>query len=225
MKNFITLLNTPDRKISFYNLLINYFTMKKLILLIIAVFSLNLISAQNFCPGNLFTNGDLEIGTPTGSDQDINNALGFSSIWAAGSLADFYAYNAGPFPPPIPATGNYAGLWISNNPSASTTYREGLYNGLNTPISNSSGIYSFTFDIACLYGWGAAEVGVYGIYNPTAAYSATPTSSHTPSNENLFGPANTVLLGTVPVGGGCGQTKTTQTITFDSVLLDFLLEG
>jgi type IX secretion system substrate protein len=225
MKTFISLLDTPDRKKSFYHSLLNQFTMKKLILLIITVLSFNLLSAQDFCPGNLFTNGDLEIGTPTPSDQDINNALGFSSIWAAGSLADFYAFNAGPFPPPIPATGNYAGLWISNNPSASTTYREGLFNALNSTISNSSGIYSFTFDIACLYGWGAAEVGVYGIYNPTAAYSATPTSSHTPSNENLFGPANTVLLGTVPVGGGCGQTKTTQTITFDSGAAGFPFGG
>ncbi len=199
--------------------------MKKIILLIIAISSVFLASAQDFCPGNLFTNGDLEIGTPTGSDQDINNATGFSSIWASGSLADFYAFNAGPFPPPLPASGNYAGLWISNNPSASTTYREGLYNELNTPISNASGVYSFTFDIACLYGWGTAEVGVYGIYNPTAAYSATPTSSHTPSNEDLFGAANTVLLGTVPVGGDCDRNKTTQTMTFDSSVPAFPLGG
>ncbi len=190
--------------------------MKNLFTFIALLFFTNYLFAQDFCPGNLFTNGDLEIGTPTASDQDINNADGFSSIWASGSLADFYAFNAGPFLPPLPAEGNYAGLWISNNPSNSTTYREGLYNGLNTPLASGSGTYSFTFDVACLYGWGTAELGIYGIYNPSGAYSATPTSSHTPSNENLFGPANTVLLGTVFLGDSCDRYKTTQTITFDS---------
>ncbi len=199
--------------------------MKNLITLIVLFLMTNTIFAQEFCPGNLFTNGDLEIGTPTAGDQDINNADGFSSIWATGSLADFYAYNAGPFLPPLPAEGNYAGLWISNNPSSSTTYREGLYNELNTPLTSGSGTYSFTFDVACLYGWGTAELGIYGIYNPTNAYSATPTSSHSPSNENLFGPANTVLLGTVFLGDSCDRYKTTQTITFDSGAGSFPVGG
>lgn len=199
--------------------------MKNLLLTLTTLFFFSLTQAQEFCPGNLFTNGDLEIGTPTGGDQDINNALGFSSIWASGSLADFYAYNAGPFPPPLPADGNYAGLWISNNPAATTVWREGLYNELNTPIANGSGIFSFTFDLACLYGWGTSELGVYGIYNPSNSFSATPTSSHSPSNENLYGPANTVLLGTAFLADSCDRYKTTQTLSFDSGAAAFPLGG
>lgn len=170
----------------------------------------SLFSQQEFCLGNFFDNGDLEIGTPTPFPQDIDLAQGFSAIWGSGSLADFYAFNAGPFTYPSPATGNYAGFWVSNHAFTNTTWREGLYNTFLTPIAANTGNYTFTFDIACLYkdaGINAdVELGVYGIYNPTAALGATPTDQFTPDNLNLF-PGQTVLLGTIPLNGDCSNIK------------------
>ncbi|CAM1363863.1 T9SS type A sorting domain-containing protein [Tenacibaculum xiamenense] len=186
-----------------------------LYIFLIAVNTLS-FSQQEFCPGNYFDNGDLEIGTPTGSDQDINLAQGFSAIWGSGSLADFYAFNAGPFTYPAPATGNYAGFWISNHPFPNTTWREGLYNTFLTPIPANTGNYDFTFDVACLYkdsGVDAdVEIGVYGIYNPGASLGTTPSSNFTPDNLNLF-PGNTVLLGTIPITGDCSNIKQNVSIT------------
>ena len=184
--------------------------------------NITLNAQDGFCPGNLFQNGDLELGTPTTGDQDINQAVGFSQIWSgtsgSTSWADYYNSTNGPstWTPPQPPTGNYAGFWCANNNSTSTTYREGLFNTLNTPISDNTGIYSFTFDLACLGGWGTAELAIYGIYNPSGAVStSTPITNHAPPNEAFFGVANTMELGLVPINT-CSNTKVTQTITFDT---------
>lgn len=182
------------------------------------LFTLNIAFSQSgqFCPGNIFDNGDIEIGTPTAGDQDINLAQGFSAIWPMGSVADFYAFNAGPFAAkPAPPTGNYAGFWISNTPG-NTTYREGLYNEFLTPIPANTGTYSFNFDIACLFGGSAdVEIGIYGIYNPSGALGVQPTSMFAPDNLNLF-PGNTVLLDKVLYTGTCSNTKTSVTVAIPS---------
>lgn len=175
------------------------------------------VNAQVFCAGNRFDNGDFEIGTPTLSDQDINLAQGWHAIWGSGSLADFYPFNFAPagFTPPCPPSGNYATFWVSNVSETNTTYREGLYNQLLSPISANTGIYTFTFDMANLSSYGSSEIGLYGVYNPSSAPSATPTASHVPNNINLFGAPNTVLLGTIPVPPkGCN--KQNYVVTFSS---------
>lgn len=191
---------------------------QKLLLLLALLLSIITIKAQSgFCPSNFFDNGDLEIGTPTNGDQDINLAQGFSPIWPTGSVADFYASNAGPFNFPSPATGNYAGLWITNV-NGGTGFREGLYNTFLTPLAQNSGSYTFNFDVACLYkdaGSSTIEIGIYGIDNPTSVLGAQPTSMTIPSNLNLF-PGNTVLLGTISITGECSNTKQTQSITINT---------
>lgn len=170
-------------------------------------------SQQDFCPGNFFDNGDLEIGTTGASHQNIDQAQGFSAIWAGGSLADYYPFNVPPsssFSIPAPATGNYAGFWISNHPFSNKVWREGLFNTFLTPIVANTGNYTFSFDVACLYkdsGVDAdVELGVYGIYNPSGGVGVTPTTQFTPDNLNLF-PGQTVLLGTIPLNGDCSNIK------------------
>ncbi len=196
--------------------------MKKIIYSFLLLFlSTNYTKAQQLiCPGNYFTNGDFEIGTPTGMPETINLAQGWFAIWATGSLADFYLATTNPLggQGPCPATGKYASCWISNMNDGFTTYREGMFNQLTTSIHANSGSYTFNFDISNMSG-GKPEIGIYGIYNPTNGVGLTPTGPHTPSNMNLFGPSNTVLLGTitVPDYAACangGPMKQNLAITF-----------
>jgi len=52
--------------------------MKKQQLLFYLAFIMSIMTMQaqdGFCPGNIFDNGDLEIGTPTNGDQDIDLAI------------------------------------------------------------------------------------------------------------------------------------------------------
>ncbi len=197
------------------------------LLTVILCLGFNLSGQNDFCPGNIFQNGDVEQGTPTPNDQDINNAVGFSSIWGPGSIADYYNATSGPFTPPQPPTGNWAGFWVSNHATPSVTYREGLFNTLNTTIGANSGVYSFTFDMACLGGWGDAELGIYGIYNPSGNVSINPPiTSHNPTNEGFFGATNTMELGLIPISGNaCSNTKTNHTIFFDSADAAFPTNG
>jgi hypothetical protein len=176
------------------------------------------LAVSSDCPASYVSNGDLESGTPTASDQDIDNATDFSRIWATGSWADYYTATAGPFTPPTPATGNYAGCWIANHVGGGTTYREGFKSKLVAPILQNTGSYTLNFDMACLYGWGTSEVAVYGILNTSGVPSAVPiTGAYTPSNMALYGAGNTVLLGTISVfSTNCSNTKTNQSITFNS---------
>ncbi|BDS14104.1 T9SS type A sorting domain-containing protein [Aureispira anguillae] len=193
--------------------------MKNLLWLWVASFlSISIASAQTQCPDNIFINGDLETGTPTGSHQDIENANGFSRIWATGSWADYYTATTGPFSPyPAPATGNYASCWIANYNGGGTVYREGFKASLMYTLPPNTGSYTLTFDMACLGGWGNSEVAVYGISNSSGAAAPSPTGAFTPTNMNLYGPANTVLLNTIPISASsCSNNKTLQAVTINT---------
>ncbi|MFK8101366.1 MAG: T9SS type A sorting domain-containing protein [Saprospiraceae bacterium] len=198
--------------------------MKRFLLLFSTMFFLQFANAQ-FCPGNIFTNGDLELGDPDVTlDEDIGNAIGFSSIWnfaaSGASGADFLGPTTAVsnFSLPTPASGNYAGFWVSNRFEAtSITYREGFKNRLTTPILPNTGTYCLTFDLACMGGWGTAELGVYGITNNTNAFAPVPTGSHNPTNMNLYGAANTMHLADIGINSNpCNGAKTVQTIIFNS---------
>ena len=181
------------------------------------------------CPASWIVNGDLEDGTPTTSHQDINLATGFDGIWNGPGLsyADYYPATYAPvgLSTPTPAAGDYASCWIANFAGGGTTYREGFQGSLASTILPNTGTYQLTFDMACLSGWGTAEVAVYGINN-AAAYGANPTSAYVPSNTALFGAANSVLLSTIPVTNStCNSTKTLQTVIIDSDAADFPVGG
>jgi hypothetical protein len=194
--------------------------MKNLLLLfVLSLFLIPIASSQtNLCPDNIFINGDLENGTPTASDQDIPNAIGYSRIWAPGSWADYYTATTGPFTPPMPATGNYAGCWIANFNGGGTTYREGFKGELTFTLPPNTGSYTLTFDMACLYGWGSSEVSVYALHNPMGTDATSPpTGAFTPDNMNLFPAGNTFLLNTIPVTTtSCSNTKTSQAVTINT---------
>lgn len=178
-----------------------------------------LTAPDSVCPGNYFTNGDAEDGTPTASHQDIDNAVGYSRIWATGSLADYYAATAGPFAPtvPMPMSGDYISCWIANYNGGGTTYREGFENQLVATILPNTGMYELTFETACLSGWGNSEIGVYGVDNPSNANPTTPTGAFTPSNMTLFPAGTTVFIDAIPITStSCSSTKTPRTVYIDS---------
>ncbi|WMX14731.1 T9SS type A sorting domain-containing protein [Aureispira sp. CCB-E] len=176
------------------------------------------LSVSSDCPGSYVSNGDLESGTPTASHQDIDNATDFGRIWATGSWADYYTATTGPFSPPAPPTGNYAGCWIANYAGGGTTYREGFQSKLVATILPNTGSYTLNFDMACLGGWGNSEVAVYGINNPSNTTGLTPTGAFTPSNTALFGAANTILLGTISINNTTctSNVKVNHSLTFSS---------
>lgn len=178
------------------------------------------------CAGNYAANGNAEAGTPSRAHQDIDNANGFRRIWQFGSVADYYAATQGPFTPPAPADGNYVSCWIANYNGGGTTYREGFQNELVAPVWANTGQYELSFEMACLGGWGQSEVAVYGVYNPNNNFGAQPTGAYTPSNIDLFGATNTVLLGTVPVSAAnCSNNKQAYTINVNSDAVGFPANG
>ncbi len=187
----------------------------------------------DFCPGNQFDNGNFETVTDDPSvltSNDINLAVGWSEIWQAGSLADLFCEGTSPgMTPPTPLSGNFGGMWISNTDElTSATWREGMFNQLLTPIASSSGSYTFGFDVANLQPGNTAgvEIGIYGInYDPSTPLPASPTGSHYPDNSNLFGPANSVELGVIPVTGSWSNTWAPQTLTFNSGMAGFPAAG
>jgi hypothetical protein len=188
------------------------------------------IPTSNFCPASWVVNGDVELGTPTSSHQDIHLATGFDRIWSSPNFsgADYYAANNAPpgYTPPSPASGDYVSCWIANWVGGGTTYREGFQATLAAAIAPNTGHYDLSFDMACLSSVRHAEVAVYGITNPSNGYGLNPTSAYLPSNMDLFGTSNTVLLGTIPVHAStCNNNKTTQTITFNSAATDFPAGG
>ena len=204
--------------------------MKNLLCLMVTVFTMQTAYLQStFCPNNIIINGDLEIGSPTAGDQDIDNASGFSRIWAGGSLADYYTASTGPggsIALPTPATGNYAACWIANYNPTNTTYREGFKIQLMYTLPANTGSYTMLFDMACLGGWGSAEVGVYGLRNPGGTIAATPTGSNTPTNMNLFGASNTVLLSTIPIATtSCNNLKSSYVVTINTNAVGYPVGG
>lgn len=186
---------------------------------------LSLQAQQDFCPGNYFSNGDFEIGTPTNTSNNITLASGWDKIWDGNSEADYYdQFNSAVGPLPTPASGDYGSLWIDNRVVSNNTWREGMLNELANVVPLNTGMYSFTFDISCLFGWGVAEIGIYAVHDPTApgpyVYPGNPASSHVPTNLNLYTasglPQEIELLGTVPVPSVCDGTRISQSFTFDS---------
>ena len=200
---------------------------KNLLIAFLMAFCSSLGFAQDdFCPGNYFSNGDFEIGTPTNVSNNITLASGWDKIWNGNSEADYYdQFNTATGSIPSPASGDYGSFWIDNRvfPS-SATWREGMLNELATTVPLNTGTYSFTFDISCLNGWGSAEIGIYAVHDPTApgpyVYPGAPASSHVPTNLNLYTasglPQEIEALGVVPVSDLCDGTRTTETFTFDS---------
>jgi hypothetical protein len=213
--------------------------MKKIILSLL-LFAFCKVNAQqnfcgkpdpNFCPGNIFTNGNFETVTAnpdaTG-DQDINVATGWSPIWQGGSLADLYcAGSSGVTQRPTPSSGVYASLWICNRNLPDAIYREGMFNKLQTTIAGNSGSYSFNFNTAKLSdGQSAAvEIGIYGVSFTSSLLPSAPTGMSVPTNLNLFGAGNAVLLGTVTVPANTTNTWANQTISFNSGMAGFPAAG
>lgn len=182
------------------------------------------------CPATtcgLVSNGDLEHGTAASSGhENIADATDFNRIWQGAGGAEFYVETYAPtgYTPPSPATGNYVSCWIASHNYGGTLYREGFKSKLATPIQANTGGYELNFDMACLNGWDAPELAVYGVYNPNGALAATPTGHYTPSNMALYGASNTVLLGTISINT-CSNTKSQQSITFNSSTMGFPAAG
>jgi hypothetical protein len=183
------------------------------------------------CMGTHIINGDLRVGqVPNGRDNTINGAFGFSAIWGSGSSAEYYSETQTPiiFPSiilPTPVSGNYVSCWIANNnmTNGSANDREGFMAKVFGMYKNT-GSYTLTFDMACLDGFGTAELGVYGVFNSSSAYSTQPTGVNVPTNMNLFGASNTVLVGNVLISG-CGPTKNQKTVTINTNALNFPTNG
>jgi hypothetical protein len=183
------------------------------------------------CGGTHIVNGDLRVGfVPNGQDNTIDRAFGFSPIWSSGSSAEYYTETQTPiiFPStvlPTPASGNYVSCWIANNnmTNGSVGDREG-FTAKVFGIYKNTGTYTLTFDMACLDGFGTAQLGVYGVYNPSSAYSVQPTGVNVPTNMNLFGASNTVLLRNILIYS-CGSTKQQKTITINTDASSFPING
>ncbi len=208
--------------------------MKKIIfaiaLLIVCTTSYSQI---NCCGGdNLIVNGNFEstLSAPTNQSNNIHLANFWSSIWTIGNLADLYDENnaASNFPLPSPMDGNYASCWIYNY-LGSTTKREGMKVKLGSTtnpinIQPNSGNYILSVDVASLYGNGQPEIGIYGLYDNGTPVN-NPQSSHDPSNLDLFGSNNTVLLGTIEVPNNSSGVKEQKTLSFSSTSSGFPING
>jgi len=195
----------------------------------------------NFCPNNLFTNGDFERPNPSlnnpnpdaRQDKDINLAEGWLAPWgnSIDNFADLACGNsrlAGDIP--NPNSGVYAGMWIiqtanSNEPS---TYREGMYNKLKTTLNKSTGVYNFSFNIARMKTTRNAStnppIAVYGVYNPSSIVAANPSSLYQPSNLNLW-PSSTgvrvIKLGSISTNNIPDENWVSKSFTFSSDVSNF----
>jgi hypothetical protein len=211
--------------------------MKKIILSIILLLQCSIFYGQIECcngENNLIQNGDFESissnGAPLNTSNNIQIAHYWNPIWNIGSRADVYTwYNSGIGYHPLPHDGNYASCWIDNR-VRDALYREGMQVKLadtNGPItiSPNSGEYNMSFEIASLSGWGSSEIGVYGVYNPQGTIVSGPTSSHNPTNLDLFGANNTVLLGTIPAPNVTDGTKQEVVLTFSADSANFPTNG
>ncbi|KEZ93609.1 hypothetical protein IL45_05230 [Nonlabens ulvanivorans] len=177
--------------------------------------------------GDFMQNVDFEVVTGdvnASIDQDINLATSWGPLWGSGSgsasLADLWNSSStlpGGFVQPTPSSGNYAGMWIENSNAASPSFREGMFNQLSTSILPSTGIYVMSFNHAVM---GITvnndvKIGVYGV-NFSGTLPPNPTSMQTPSNLDLYGPGNSVLLGEILVPAGSSNTYTTASLSFDT---------
>lgn len=198
--------------------------MKKLFLIIGIFMAAIAANAQDWCPGNIFVNGDIE--TPSspnlipGGDQNISDALGFHPIWTNNSLADWRSEDEDINNSDLmsPADGAWAGFWITTWPTAGLGEREGLFNELST-VLNPGQTYTFSFDLAVMY-QGAGELSklaVYAINNPSGNPSSlNMVDVNTPSNMELFGVNNTYFIGEILIDSQFNTIgeKINQALTF-----------
>jgi hypothetical protein len=211
--------------------------MKKIILSIILLLQCSIFYGQIECcngENNLIQNGDFESistnGPPLNTSNNINKAYYWNPIWSTGNRADLYTwYSTAVGYIPMPYDGNYASCWIDNRVT-DALYREGMQVKLadtNGPITilPNSGEYNMSFEVASLSGVGNSEIGVYGVYNPQGTIVSSPTSSHSPTNLDLFGANNTVLLGTIAVPNVTDGTKQEVVLTFSANASNFPTNG
>lgn len=183
------------------------------------------------CPG-FMQNSDFEIvtGDPNAViDDDINLATGWKPLWQSGSLADLFDENTtnlglGCFVLPTPPSGVFAGMWVENNPNSggNPNFREGFFNEMTATVLPQTGAYTLSFDHAnlsgnCGFGGSDVKVGVYGVnYSDTDPLPANPTNIGIPSNIDLFGAQNTILLAEIVIPVNSTNDWTTEIITIDT---------
>ncbi|MFT6334308.1 MAG: hypothetical protein ACJATI_001045 [Halioglobus sp.] len=186
--------------------------------IIILLFFSQALWSQNECQNNLISN-------PNFDNLSSNQFGSYSFMWASNgwssmrlnqtSSLKFYNENQGLNPAwnPRPPSGNYAALWIQNWSSSSTVKRQGIINELTTPIGQNTGTYLMTFTYSCLNDCNGSggnsinkpEISIFGINNPSNNVPLNVSTSHLPSNTDLFGSANTTLLSTFTVNESCGD--------------------
>ncbi len=129
---------------------------------------------------------------------------------------------------PAPATGNYAGMWMSNRiPAAQSVTRKAMLNRLRLPITRNSGNYVVNVNTAALStpsGDAPTFVGIYGIKTgvstPQISNWSNNISMNNPANLALFGPNNVVLLGTFTVPSADDHNWRQKVIQFNSSHMD-----
>jgi len=183
------------------------------------------------CAGNYMTNGyfNSTVQDPDlKNDEDIIAATGWRRVWGVtGSQvnisADLYSsIKSGDGVPPTPASGNYASMWVTNRSIDPVQYREAMFNRLHHAIKPESvstpSNYTLTFKTAKLNNpTSQVEISVYGVnYDDIkpAPLPSIPTAIFTPTNINLFGAANTVLLGTILIPASANNSWVNQNIAF-----------
>ena len=198
--------------------------MKKVLLSFLLLGSL--IARSQCCADNYIANADFELGTPTGASDNIGLADSWMGVWdvAAGSTGEFSAWNG--FPTvlnPIPAEGNFGGLWIANYVGGP---RDAIMNELTNPIPYSAATYDLTFDLSSLLGDGTQEIAIYGVYDPSTTLATNPPiSSHVPLNLDLYGGTDVVLLSSTLVNSTVDGTKESVTLNFTGNMTGFPLTG
>jgi hypothetical protein len=183
------------------------------------------------CVGNYITNGyfNTTVQSPNiQDDEDIIAATGWRRVWKKNSPfnvigADLYSSGTSPMgisPAPTPTSGNYASMWVTNKSTDPNQYREAMFNRLHhfikpepVPVT-----YVLGFKTAKLNNTTQqVEISIYGVnYDDItpAILPLQPTTIVTPTNINLLGAANTVLLGTIIIPAGANNTWVNQNITF-----------
>lgn len=188
--------------------------------IILFFFFSQVLWSQNECQNNLISN-------PNFDNLSSNQFGSYSYMWASDgwssmrlnqtSSLKFYSENQGLHPAwnPRPPSGNYAALWIQNWSSSSTVKRQGIINELNTPLEQNTGKYLMTFAYSCLNDCNGSggnslnkpEISIYGINNPSNNDPINVSTSHLPSNIDLFGSTSTSLLSTFTLNESCGDER------------------
>ncbi len=200
--------------------------MKKLTIVVGLLFS-QATFGQFVCPGNLWTNGEANPSSaiPNGSSDNLSLASGFSGLRTANAQGEV-VNTVGAGTNPNPMTGSFITSWISSSNYTAggqnnlALYREGFKNLLSTPL-NPNSTYQFSLDVANSFGWGTAEIGIYGSNHAPGTY-VTPTAAHVPTNMAMYGAGNTFLIGTIQITPATPWgTMTNYTFTFTPSALGF----